>query len=388
MLIFNEQQKADTVVADSLKSNAKWGSRDRHFIAENTYEIIRWWRLLKFCAEVNERKFTDEANFWKLAGAWLSLKEYELPDWPEWTSISPEKILSKKEEAENIRKIRESIPDWLDEKGEAEVPDWDREMHAMNEEASVFLRVNESRISVQDLLQQFEKDEIEAEPVPGLKNALRLLKRKNLSAYSGFRKGYFEIQDAGSQLIAEFVRPKPGEQILDACAGAGGKSLYMAELMENSGTILATDVHHRKLEELEKRAQRNYIKIIRAQKVKQLNETELAGWADKVLLDVPCSGSGVLKRNPDAKWKLQPEFLENIKKTQSDILDQYSRILKPGGKMVYATCSILPSENQQQVEKFLAREEGKDFKLVKDQKVLSSESGYDGFYMALLEKAK
>ena len=384
MLIFNEQQKADKVVADSLKSNAKWGSRDRHFIAENTYEIIRWWRLLKFCAEVNERKFTDEANFWKLTGAWLCLKGYELPDWPEWAGISPEKILGKKEDAESIRKIRESIPDWLDEKGEAEVPDWDREMHAMNEEASVFLRVNESRISLQDLLQQFEKDEIEAELVPGLKNALRLLKRKNLSAYSGFRKGYFEIQDAGSQLIAEFVRPKPGEQILDACAGAGGKSLYMAEIMENSGTILATDVHHRKLEELEKRAQRNHIKIIRAQKVKQLNETELAGWADKVLLDVPCSGSGVLKRNPDAKWKLQPAFIEELLETQAEILFKNAPFLKKGGELIYATCSVFRSENEDQITRFLST--NPNFKLIEDRRISPSQSGFDGFYMARLLK--
>src|SRR5690606_5488587 len=107
---------------------------------------------------------------------------------------------------------------------------------------------------------------------------------------------------------------------------------------------------------------------------------------DRVLIDAPCSGLGVLRRNPDAKWKLQPEFLDTIRQTQQEILSNYSKMLKIGGKMVYATCSILPSENQLQVTSFLESEEGQGFKLIKDKKILASESGFDGFYMALLEK--
>jgi len=108
--------------------------------------------------------------------------------------------------------------------------------------------------------------------------------------------------------------------------------------------------------------------------------------ADRVLIDAPCSGLGVLKRNPDSKWKLQPEFIDNIKKVQEEVLHNYSKIVKPGGKMVYATCSILPSENEEQIKKFLKTEEGQKFKLIKDQKVLAHQSGFDGFYMALMEK--
>ncbi|MFT7164180.1 MAG: 16S rRNA (cytosine967-C5)-methyltransferase [Flavobacterium sp.] len=108
--------------------------------------------------------------------------------------------------------------------------------------------------------------------------------------------------------------------------------------------------------------------------------------ADRVLIDAPCSGLGVLKRNPDAKWKLQPEFIDNMRKIQSEVLESYSKIVKPGGKLVYATCSILPSENQEQIERFLTTEIGKEFVFIKDQKILASESGFDGFYMALLER--
>ena len=115
--------------------------------------------------------------------------------------------------------------------------------------------------------------------------------------------------------------------------------------------------------------------------IKKLHEK-----ADRVLIDAPCSGLGVMKRNPDSKWKLQPEFIDNIKKVQAEVLQSYSRIVKPGGKMVYATCSVLPSENEEQVKHFLSTEAGKNFNFVKERKVLAHQSGFDGFYMALLER--
>jgi 16S rRNA (cytosine967-C5)-methyltransferase len=148
------------------------------------------------------------------------------------------------------------------------------------------------------------------------------------------------------------------------------------------------DLYESKLKQLKLRAKRNgafniEYKIIDSTKViKKLQEK-----ADRVLIDAPCSGLGVLKRNPDAKWKLQPEFIENIKKIQAEVLESYSRIVKPGGKLVYATCSVLPSENQEQIKNFLTNTEtGKSFTFVKDAKILASESGFDGFYMALLER--
>ena len=148
------------------------------------------------------------------------------------------------------------------------------------------------------------------------------------------------------------------------------------------------DLYESKLKQLKLRAKRNgafniEYKIIESTKViKKLQEK-----ADRVLIDAPCSGLGVLKRNPDAKWKLQPEFIDNIRKVQAEVLESYSRIVKPGGKLVYATCSVLPSENQEQVKNFLKNTEmGKNFKFLKDSKILASESGFDGFYMALLER--
>jgi len=197
----------------------------------------------------------------------------------------------------------------------------------------------------------------------------------------------FEVQDASSQLVARFLDVEPGMRVVDNCAGAGGKTLHMASLMENKGQLIAMDLYESKLKQLKIRAKRNSAfnieyRIIDSTKViKKLYEK-----ADRVLIDAPCSGLGVLKRNPDSKWKLEPEFIDNIRKTQAEVLESYSKIVKPGGKMVYATCSVLPSENEQQVKHFLTTEIGKEFTFVKEQKVLASESGFDGFYMALLER--
>jgi 16S rRNA (cytosine967-C5)-methyltransferase len=202
-----------------------------------------------------------------------------------------------------------------------------------------------------------------------------------------FKDGFFEVQDANSQLVAAFLDVKPGMRVVDTCAGAGGKTLHLASLMENKGQLIAMDLYESKLKQLKLRAKRNgafniEYKIIDSTKViKKLEEK-----ADRVLIDAPCSGLGVLKRNPDAKWKLQPEFIENIKKIQAEVLESYARIVKPGGKLVYATCSVLPSENQNQVNHFLTTEMGKNFNFVEDRKILASESGFDGFYMALLER--
>lgn len=157
--------------------------------------------------------------------------------------------------------------------------------------------------------------------------------------------------------------------------------------MQNKGQLIAMDLYESKLKQLKLRAKRNgafniEYRIIDSTKVIK----KLYDKADRVLIDAPCSGLGVLKRNPDSKWKLQPEFIDNIRKVQAEVLESYSRIVKPGGKLVYATCSVLPSENQEQVKHFLTTENGKNFTFVKDHKILASESGFDGFYMALLER--
>ncbi len=209
--------------------------------------------------------------------------------------------------------------------------------------------------------------------------------RQNIFTRQQFKDGLFEVQDAGSQLVAPFLRVEPGMRVVDACAGGGGKTLHLAALLQNKGRIIAMDTEGWKLEELKKRARRAgasniETRVIESSKTIKRQESS----ADRLLLDVPCSGLGVLKRNPDAKWKLSLESIENVKLTQLKIINDYSVIVKPGGMMVYATCSLLPSENERQVEKFIA-EKGDKFELVEQQTLLPSE-GFDGFYMALIKR--
>ena len=209
--------------------------------------------------------------------------------------------------------------------------------------------------------------------------------QKSIPELSGFQDGLFQVQDEAAQLVCEFLDPEPFDSVLDACAGIGGKTSTIAQFMNNKGDILAVDNVKFKLDILNNEMHRLGISIVKTE-IADLSKNNITKKFDKILIDAPCSGLGVLKRNPDAKWKLQPEFLENIRETQKEIIDSYSRMVKPGGQMVYATCSILPSENENQVKAFLKREEGKDFKFIKDEKVLPSKSGFDGFYMALLQK--
>ncbi|MCG8380473.1 MAG: RsmB/NOP family class I SAM-dependent RNA methyltransferase [Proteobacteria bacterium] len=385
--IFNEGDYADKVVQQLLKRDKRWGSRDRAFVAETTYEIVRWKRLYAEIANVKEPFSRDD--LWRIFAVWATLKGIKLPDWKYFESTPTRKIKGRFDELSKIRKFKESVPDWIDELGVKELGEavWSNEIATQNKQADVILRVNTLKTNKKELQQKLQSENIETEFLSDYPYALKLVERANVFKTSAFKNGLFEVQDASSQLVADFLDVKPGMKVVDTCAGAGGKTLHLASLMENKGNIVAMDIYESKLKKLKVRARRNGVhnidlKVIDSTKpIKKLHNK-----ADRVLIDAPCSGLGVLRRNPDAKWKLEPEFIDRIKDTQQQVLQQYSKMVKPGGKLVYATCSILPSENQEQVDKFLTSESGKDFTFVKDKKVLAHKSGFDGFYMALLER--
>ena len=386
-LIFNEGKYADKVIQQLLKRDKRWGSRDRAFVAETTYDIVRWKRLYAEIAEVKEP--FDRDNLWRMFAVWATLKGIKLPDWTYFEKTPTRKIKGRYDELSKIRKLKESIPDWMDALGLKELGEaiWTKEIAALNEQAEVILRVNTIKTTKEKLQAELFDLEIETDFLPNYPNALKLKERTNVFQTEAFKNGFFEVQDASSQLVAEFLDVKPGMRVVDTCAGAGGKALHTASIMENKGQIIALDIYENKLYELKRRAKRNGAHNIETRAIVSTKVIKkLYGKADRVLIDAPCSGLGVLRRNPDAKWKLQEDFIDKIKQTQQEILQQYSRIVKPGGKLVYATCSILPSENQQQVDKFLTSESGKEFTFVKDKKVLAHKSGFDGFYMALLER--
>lgn len=385
--IFNEGEYADKVVARALKKDKRWGSTDRKFVAETIYEIVRWKRLYTEIAEVKAPFERD--NLWRIFAVWAVLRGYPIPDWKQLEGTPERKIKGRFDDLSKIRTFKESIPDWMDELGVKELGEkvWSTEIAAQNQPAKVILRVNTLKTTKEKLRAILMDLDIETDFLKDQPDALVLKERANVFLTQAFKDGFFEVQDANSQLVAAFLDVKPGMRVVDTCAGAGGKTLHLASLMENKGQLIAMDLYESKLKQLKLRAKRNgafniEYKIIDSTKViKKLEEK-----ADRVLIDAPCSGLGVLKRNPDAKWKLQPEFIENIKKIQAEVLESYARIVKPGGKLVYATCSVLPSENQNQVNHFLTTEMGKNFNFIEDRKILASESGFDGFYMALLER--
>jgi 16S rRNA (cytosine967-C5)-methyltransferase len=385
--IFNEGVYADKAVEKALKRDKRWGSRDRKFVAETIYEIVRWKRLYAEIAEVKEP--FDRNNLWRLFSVWCVLKGIALPDWNQIEPTPSRRIKGKFDELSKIRKFRESIPDWIDEVAVSELGEelWTKELAALNKQAEVILRTNTLNTTKEELQKKLQDESIFTEFIPNHSDALRLVERANVFRTEVFKKGYFEVQDASSQLVAEYLDVAPGMKVIDTCAGAGGKTLHLASFMKNKGQIIAMDIYESKLKKLKIRARRNKVHNIDTRVIDSTKPIKkLYNKADRVLIDAPCSGIGVLRRNPDSKWKLQPEFLDNIKKVQQDILQKYSKMVKSGGKLVYATCSVLPSENQNQITEFLVSESGKDFKLIKDNKVFAHTSGFDGFYMALLEK--
>lgn len=377
--IFVDNRYADKVIEKILKQNPRWGARDRRFIAETTYDIVRWYRLFQHAVQA------EPTDFWKLIGAWCLWRGEEPPAWPEFYGLGSRQFEKNMLEAQDNIVLRESIPDWLHNVGTDELKTaWPRELHALNEAAPVVLRVNTLKIPKADLQRHLrEQDGIETHAPAEYPDALLLEQRQNIFTRQAFKDGWFEVQDAGSQKIAPFLQVEPGMRVIDACAGGGGKTLHLSALTENKGRIIAMDTEAWKLEELKKRARRAGATNIETRVIESSKTIKrLAATADRVLLDVPCSGLGVLKRNPDAKWKLSPAFLVEVRATQQKILQQYSAMVKPGGLLVYSTCSLLPSENEKQVDAFLSSPDC-PFERI-DQQTLLPSAGFDGFFMALL----
>ena len=381
--IFNQDLQADKVIAKMLKSDKRWGKRDRGFIAENTYEIIRWKRLYAELAGVKEPY--AKVDLWRLLSVRWVLQGIPLPAWDEVRGTPARRIKGRFDGLQQHRAIVCSITDWLDELGVANFGEaqWKQEIDALNTQASVVLRVNRLQTNQKTLQNELAAEGIETVSHQNYPDALILQERANVFETNAFQRGLFEVQDASSQLVASFTEVNPGMQVIDACAGAGGKSLHLAALMENKGQLTALDIYPHKLHELKRRARRAGAHNITTRHIKSNKVIKkLHGRADRVLIDAPCTGLGVLRRNPDSKWKIDAEFLERVKKTQEHIINNYATMVKPGGKLVYATCSILKEENQSQVEGFLQSEIGKKFTLEKEQFISPAKSGFDGFYMA------
>lgn len=369
----------DKSIEKWFRQNKKLGSRDRKFIAESAYEIVRNWRLLS-ASLFDENELITKEKMERVFYFWLFQNDLI-------KNSNFVEAAQKFSELKNIPKYRFSVPDWLYEYGCKELGQekWNTELEKLSTPAPLVIRCNTLKCPLSELQNALANQGIETSGMDSCSEALVVNQKTNVFKLDEFKNGFFEVQDAGSQLIAPFLEVKPGMRVIDACAGAGGKTLHIAALMQNKGSIIALDVDASKLEELKKRAKRNAVYNIQQHCIEN-NKTikRLENSADRLLLDVPCSGIGVLRRNPDAKWKLSEEFLINLKDKQQNILGNYSTMLKKGGKLVYSTCSIFPSENKKQVEIFL--QSHPDYILEEEKTIYPSAFGFDGFYMARLLK--
>lgn len=377
---FGKDVYIDKVLEQLFRRNRRWGKRDRAFISEHAYTIVRHWRLLWHLTGMPPS--LKRKDLWKLFVRYVQWKGLPLPDWKEFEG---QKDWSPPNMKDQPVELLESYPDWLAERAQQELgKDWTVLAKALNAPAQMVGRTNTLKIERAELLQRLKEEGAEVLPWKENETGLIFKERISVARLNSFAEGLFEIQDGGSQQIAPLLQVEAGMRVIDACAGAGGKSLHLAALMNNKGRIQAMDVDERKLHELQKRATQQGVDIIECQAIRETALQSLEGWADRLLLDVPCSGTGVIKRKPDTKWKLKPEYLDNILSTQSEILDTYSSMLRAGGLMVYATCSILPSENEKQVDSFL--QSRPEFELIEQERILPRQ-GSDGYFAALIKKS-
>ncbi|HNX68389.1 MAG TPA: class I SAM-dependent methyltransferase [Candidatus Omnitrophota bacterium] len=406
--IENDPVPADRCLSKYFFQNRKKvGSRDRKFLSETIYSAFRHKSFLqawiekakgrplltdaekaeRFClfAAVKEDLVTKEEFreiFKENEKVYAALREHLLPE----TSGTKSK--------EEMMALLYSFPLWLVQHwvemfGVAET---ERLLGFFQQRPLLVLRANTLKISRKKLVDMFRRFGAEANQTARSYYGLVLQERRNVFDTPAFRDGWFEVQDEGSQLVCQAVGPKPGENIWDVCAGAGGKTLLLAAIMENKGRIVATDLRSYKLEELKKRAKRAGVFNVFPAELERMSEIKIAkAGFDRILVDAPCSGTGTLGRNPDAKWKLTEEWFSELQAQQLGILEKALPYLGKNGKLYYATCSVETAENEDVVRKFLEAhpelrlapcgEDGADYL-----KLWPPQSATDGFFLAAFEK--
>jgi 16S rRNA (cytosine967-C5)-methyltransferase len=303
--------------------------------------------------------------------------------------------------------VQAELPHWLFVEIERQYEDAAPLIDALRQSAPLDLRVNSIKASRAEVLEELAAHRVGAAPTPYSPDAIRLASKPALTNWPAYREGRIEVQDEGSQLIARLLQPRRGQMVVDFCAGAGGKTLALGALMRSSGRLYAFDVNEKRLAGFGLRLKRSGLSnvhpvVIRNEsdiRIKRLN-----GKCDRVLVDAPCSGSGTLRRNPDLKWRFSESELARVNNVQSSVLRAAARLLKPGGRLVYATCSLLARENQQVVEAFLA--DHSEYELIPAATVLRAQSidvehaarfapyfvmlphlhGTDGFFAAIFER--
>lgn len=364
---------ADRALDFTLRHKKHLYSQERRAVAERVYALLRKQRLVDFLAEVKVKGFaalvSSRKDLYRFAisrvldgeGVSEVLQALSLPGtegaWLRTVAHGKAK-LEGKPAAERLG-IEASIPDFLAEKLLAQLGDEAYAVtEAMNRRAPLTARINPLKGNREQVALLLEKEDVKVTPTPLSPFGLFLETRTNVYALEAFREGFFEVQDEGSQLLG-MIADAPPRKVIDACAGAGGKTLQLAAQMKNRGEIYALDVDARRLEELKQRARRAGVHNVRIQAISPGPEAEgelvkLHGQAERVLVDAPCSGTGTYRRKPDARYRLTPELLAEHVEKQQVLIARFAKLVKPGGRLVYGTCSLLREENEEVVEHFLA----------------------------------
>jgi 16S rRNA (cytosine967-C5)-methyltransferase len=396
------KEPADAVLSGFFQSHQKIGQRDRAVIADSVYAALRRRRLLERAVGKASPRRQVIATWCLLLGA--SLREIE----PWLRGEESQWLVAVKRDAagEPPLEVQCELPDWVIEKLRArfDEPALLGLARGLLQTASLDLRVNSMKMPRDAAARRLAQDGILASPTPYSPDGLRIEGRPAINRLPLFLEGGIEVQDEGSQLLCHLVGAKRGEMVVDFCAGAGGKTLALGALMRSTGRLYAFDISPKRLAGLKPRLARSGLSNVHPQRIEGANDPRvkrLAGKIDRVLVDAPCSGLGTLRRNPDMKWRQGPEDVEELTAKQASLLAQAARLVKPGGRVVYATCSILEEENRRIAEGFLSAH--RDFRLVPAADVLRKERipvevgeyfevwphqhGTDGFFAAIFERA-
>ncbi len=394
---------ADVKLGLFFKQHRDLGTKDRAFVAESVYGVLRRKAFLMYVAEGNDPRKLLLAYLIRVLGtSTRDLNEVLNAQQKEWA------LVIKAKKTEDMTKAEKAdLPEWFWDKlvvqyGEEEALAIARSFH---QQASLDLRVNIIKASREDVIAKFQSEKTEIKPTPYAPYGLRMPQKMTISKHPFFIDGKIEVQDEGSQLLAQLVAPRRGEMIADFCAGAGGKSLAIGALMRNSGRIYAFDVSEKRLQNLGIRLKRSGLSNLHSQVISSEADPKLKrlfGKFDRVLVDAPCSGLGTLRRNPDLKWRQQPKDVEELTVKQTNILARASKLVKAGGRLIYATCSLLRDENEQIAEVFL--QSNPEFRLVPANSILAQQEidldtgeylkllphlhQTDGFFAAVFERVK
>ncbi len=344
-------QPADAVVSAFFRKHRGLGPRERHTLAETTYAVLRQRLLLAHLAQSGSGALERRLAALAWQGSDTFLRGALGPQEQKW--LAEVKAIDV---AGLPEKLRHNLPDWLAALLKNELGDdfWPL-VAALDRPAPLDLRVNTLKARRDEVQAALAAAGIEAAATPFSPWGLRVQGKPALQKLELFTRGDVEVQDEGSQLLAALLAPRRGEMVVDFCAGAGGKTLALGALMRNTGRLYAFDVSGHRLDALKPRLARSGLSnVYPAQIAHERDERvkRLAGKIDRVLVDAPCSGLGTLRRNPDLKWRQSPKALEELGAKQRDILASAARLVKPGGRLVYATCSLLRSENEAVAEHF------------------------------------